>query len=658
MRFLRLIGLLIFVCSLLTGSAVYGTRLGVGYNCLTDLYHRYVVDVTTKQGQYDKRPHLAPRELLGDSYSPDGTRWAGLGGNMIGHYGINLDNLMTGKRIGLQGDVASVFSSDYGIAWLPDGSHLAYLWGNNKDQHFLATVTADGADKHEVALINRIDPKQPWTSGLQGWSPDGQYVAVGVGGDIQFFSSATLKEVVVSPQQAGSWIEGARGLSRMIWTKKGHTAAFGWFDNQEKAYLTIVSPDGTVNRTFNTQLHGFESGIDNISWLPGAQYVIVTTLAGDQWNTDVFGVDGTAFHNVTHINPDVRRMDGAFPRPSFSLDGRLISFVEWPNGIDQPERLKVFDIRNGRYETLADDVIGFPIYSSQTDRLAVAWQHNQRIAVDVMDLGGLHRMTLLPEVGEVESMAWSPDDQWLAIAWKSRIDDIAPIQITWVNPKSGEQYNVSTNTQQLYTLQWSRDSQTFAYIVGDGERMSLEVLNLGMGRPLRLLDRVAAISAISIDPTTGWLTFWWRNTKGKIEASFYIPGHAALFSSPVQNPAANQLGWITSGALVDNTALFPSPDGASLAILFYRIDGDSFINRLPSNPSLQLAHDKLHAQNIAPNAELLSPPVWSPDGKELVFTQSLSANQQFLDIWSSEGQPLWQTNQDISLGDMIWTHCD
>jgi len=656
LRFLRLIGLLIFVCSLLTGSAVYGTRLGVGYNCLTDLYHRYVVDVTTKQRQYDKRPHLAPRELLGDSYSPDGTRWAGLNGNMS--YSMDIENLITGKSVGLQGDVVSNFSMDFGTAWSPDGSRLAYLWKNNKNQFFLATATAEGGDKHEIALINRTDPKQFWTSGLQGWSPDGQYVAVGVGGDIQFFSSTTLKEVVVSPQQAGSWIDGERGVSRTIWAKQGHTAAFGWFDNQQKAYLTIVSPDGTVNRTFNTLLNGFGSGADNISWLPEDQYVIVTTLAGDQWNTDVFGVDGTAFHNVTHINPDVRRMDGAFPRPSFSLDGRLISFVEWPNGIDQPERLKVFDIRNGRYETLADDVIGFPIYSSQTDRLAVAWQHNQRIAVDVMDLGGLHRMTLLPEVGEVESMAWSPDDQWLAIAWKSRIDDIAPIQITWVNPKSGEQYNVSTNTQQLYTLQWSRDSQTFAYIVGDGERMSLEVLNLRIGRPLRLLDRVAAISAISIDPTTGWLTFWWRNTKGKIEASFYIPGHAALFSSPVQNPAANQLGWITSGALVDNTALFPSPDGASLAILFYRIDGDSFINRLPSNPSLQLAHDKLHAQNIAPNAELLSPPVWSPDGKELVFTQSLSANQQFLDIWSSEGQPLWQTNQDISLGDMIWTHCD
>jgi len=651
LRFLRLIGLLIFVCSLLTGSAVYGTRLGVGYNCLTDFNHRYVVDVTTKQGQYDKRPHLAPRELLGDSYSPDGTRWAGLNGNMS--YSMDIENLITGKSVGLQGDVVSSFSMDFGTAWSSDGSRLAYFWKNNSAQYFLATVTADGDDKHEVALINQTDPKRPETSGLQGWSPDGQYIAVGVGGDIQFFSSTTLKEVVVSPQQIGSWIDGARGVSRTIWAKQGHTAAFGWFDNQQKAYLTIVSPDGTVNRTFNTLLNGFESGIDNIFWLPGDQYVVVTTLAGDQFNTDVFGIDGTAFHNVTHVNPDVRRMDDIFPGPSFSLDGRLISFVEWPNGIDQPELLKVFDIRNGRYETLADDVIGSPVYSLQTDRLAVAWQHNKRIAVDVMDLAGLHRATLLSEVGEVETMVWSPDDQWLAIAWKSRTDDVAPIQITWVNPKSGEQHNVSTSSWQVYTLQWSRDSQAFAYITGDGERANLEVLNLSMGRPLRLLDRVAAISAISVDPTTGWLTFWWRNTKGKIAASFYIPGHATMFSSPVQNPVTDQLVWDPSGALVNASALFPSPDGASLAIFFHRVDGDLFTNRLPSNPSLQLAHDKLQAQNIAPNAELLSPPVWSPDGKKLVFIHSVSANQQFLDIWSSEGQPLWQTNQDISLGDMI-----
>ena len=261
-------------------------------------------------------------------------------------------------------------------------------------------------------------------------------------------------------------------------------------------------------------------------------------------------------------------------------------------------------------------------------------------------------------MGEIETMAWSPDNQWLTIAWKSRIDDVAPIQITWVNPISSEQHTVSTNTQHIYALQWSRDSQAFAYIIGDGERASLEVLNLGMRRPLRLLDRVAAISAINVDPATGWLAFWWRNMKGKSEASFYIPGHTALFSSIVQDPVTNQLGWITSGTLVNSAALFPSPAGTSLAIFFYEVDSDPLGNRARSNPSLQLAHDKLQAQNIAPNADLISPPVWSPDGKKLAFTQSLPVNQQSLDIWSSEGQRLWRTNQATSLGDILWTHCD
>ncbi len=662
--FCRLTGASLGMLLLVMSGVVLGPRVfQADYRCLRyyDSTGYHLIDTGSGQVAPDRRIRLSPSAASGGpAYSPDRTMWAGVGGNMPGYYSLSIENLVTGEGVGLQGNIANWFDSDVGTAWSPDGRRLAYLWIDNNGQHFLATVRSDGRDKREVTLVDPHDPAHTFTTGLQGWSPDGQYLAVGVGRTIQFFSSSDLRLVSTAPGRPAASIYGRRGVSQTAWASQGHVLAFAWTDRQQRDHLTITDPDGTISQTMATYLSESEGGTQ-FFWLPGDQSVMIKTLLNSQWYIDVLGVQGVVAHDLARVNPHLSLGDRGAWEPVLSRDGRLLVFYEVQNSYR--EALKVFQLSSGLYETLADPLLAF-MPAPQGERLAVAWgEWGKQITVDVMDLDGKQRRTIVADAREVQNMLWSPDGQSLVVLWKAQSGDADSVRLTLADSVGKSLTEFRALSPILYDLLWSGDGQAFAYISGNETRVSLDVVNSDTREPRRLLQDRLAISVLRRDGQTGWLTVLWQNRDGAIEAGFYHPGDAGLFSAVVQDPVRDQVAWLppamsTTSPWDAQAHVFPAPSGQAVVV---RLGHRETVMAPHDDFSLQIAGaSRQPARLLRSGLASISDPLWSPDGKNVVVIEHTPQGfYPSLELWSVDGRLIAHLDRYLGGDDTLaWTRCD
>jgi len=172
-----------------------------------------------------------------------------------------------------------------------------------------------------------------------------------------------------------------------------------------------------------------------------------------------------------------------------------------------------------------------------------------------------------------------------------------------------------------------------------------------------------AISLLSRDSQTGWLTFLWQNDDGTVEAGFYRPHQTELFSALVQNPLKEQVAWVPSAmstipAWNAERHVFPSPTGQAMSVRFGHRDT---VLGPRHDYSLQLTTtNKRPAQVVRSGLAGLNNPLWSPDGDKLaIIGHPPLGSYPYLEIWSAGGRLLTHIEQFTAGEDTnVWTRCD
>ena len=224
-------------------------------------------------------------------------------GEYVYYIGANRDNpggsLFKVPLLG--GSSEKVMSGVRGpISFSPNGSQFAFVREKQTQEQVLMIANTDGSGERELALRKGND----WfASQGPAWSPDGNWIACGVGTDtggtymtIQGYSVADGSEKPLTPQK---WHGDIR---RILWLKDGSGLVVP-IDESHGAQLWFISqPDGTPKRITN-DLNGYGSVSFGLS-ADGKTIVTVQSEPSYQIWTVAMGETGAPPIQVTHGESD------------------------------------------------------------------------------------------------------------------------------------------------------------------------------------------------------------------------------------------------------------------------------------------------------------------------------------------------------------------
>ncbi len=438
--------------SLLTVGVVYGVRLLDHPGCMlladSEFSHQTLLDLFTRRsltesGVSSHDGATSPDGRYGIAARPARSRSGG--------YIIYVYSIQTGDEVVLQRDVrlpsAAADWRDY-TRWSPDNRQVAYLWQSTDRQVYLSIASADGSQKLSASVNNVSGEPARWRANrLLGWSADGRLLALsgdltpGVGSAFSFWSTADLSRAA-SPLPDGAFY-------RVAWSSQGH----------QFAAVTVARPDAP------SQLALFSPGQDTpavtvplprqrvsaILWSPSGRYVTLASMASDcagsgsclrRWNFDIYGSDGEAlFTGLRGGQLAYRTITNSAPFPDsaplLSASWSGDSWVYMRDGEVGSRPITdwvALDAATGAFRVIASGVVNQlareMFYVSPGQRVDLTapenvalipdggrivlptWQADGAIKVELADMDGQNRSTLVENVSEiVDSRVW-PDSIW------------------------------------------------------------------------------------------------------------------------------------------------------------------------------------------------------------------------------------------------------
>jgi hypothetical protein len=229
--------------------------------------------------------------------------------------------------------------------------------------------------------------------------------------------------------------------------------------------------------------------------------------------------------------------------------------------------------------------------------------------------GGLHPLARCPAAaewcGEVESLDWSPDGKWLAVAVTSFARPNPYNGVHLVNPATGEDLQVrncrpSPGECDWFDLDWSPNGASLAYTSGG----KISVLNFSVVYAGREVGSASlGTGTAGRDSSPSW------SPDGKL---------ITYASNDGERSSVYVIG--ADGAqrrLLTRDASYPawSPDGARIA---YR-RGCGIRQMTPAGVDVT----PFALSGCLPLGDVIpGPPVWSPDGRKITFGVSWSVGQE------------------------------
>ncbi len=292
-----------------------------------------------------------------------------------------------------------------GLAWSPDGTKLAFVFGEISAASFgdMSIYVMDAATE-EVRLLARCPaaPGEPAGTCDNGdrlsWSPDGQRIAVSSGEHLFVIDAASGDMVQITGCASCSY----QGLALdPAWSPDGRRIAITGND-----LMLSIAVDGSARQTLVRSGHaGISINGARPRWSPDGTKL---AFAADE-GMFVVNADGSGLRLLVDHNPDI-----AFPGPSWSPDGRQIVYLRTSGSRDAYEaEIRVVDVTgdNDRVLYRSGCCIGdwrSPVFSPDGTMIAFSLmvvdrgQHFVGVYVYVMDADGgdVHRV---PGLGDV---AW------------------------------------------------------------------------------------------------------------------------------------------------------------------------------------------------------------------------------------------------------------
>lgn len=206
-----------------------------------------------------------------------------------------------------------------GLAWSPDGTKLAFVFGEISAARFgdMSIYVMDAATE-EVRLLARCPagPGEPAGTCDNGdrlsWSPDGRRIAVSSGESLFVLDAASGDMVQITGCASCSY----QGLAlEPTWSPDGRRIAFTGDD-----LMLSIAVDGSARQTL---VRSADAGISingtRPRWSPDGTML---AFAADE-GMFVVNADGSELRLLVDHNPDI-----ASPGPSWSPDGRQIVYLK------------------------------------------------------------------------------------------------------------------------------------------------------------------------------------------------------------------------------------------------------------------------------------------------------------------------------------------
>jgi Tol biopolymer transport system component len=345
----RLTSLLFAGCVLLAGFVLTSGTAGVKLASAAASAQQVVRDPASPQ---EREAHLwvmdadgGNLQLLSDfppiyadygpAWSPDGTHIAFLSAPAA----LTLLKVVTGaeRQLPIKTD-RPVFG--WRPSWSPDGTRLLVAVGQTDEESMDVDLAVIDVASGALAVLPL--PSDGATLEWPGaWSPDGEWIA---------FASArsgdTSFEIYIAPAAGGEPVELTDGPADELfptWSPGGDQLAFisrpdiDTLDGE----IVVIEADGANW----TQITSRETQAQQVAWSPAGERLVFTVATGDE--TELFNETDTEIHTIASDGSGERNLTNHPARdaiPTWSPDGQRIAFVSDRDEAELPpcgERLTI-----------------------------------------------------------------------------------------------------------------------------------------------------------------------------------------------------------------------------------------------------------------------------------------------------------------------------
>jgi Tol biopolymer transport system component len=517
-------------CLLLSFTVVYAARLPNRDVCLQlststsmDTIYR-LLDLNS--GRIATDPRIGDGNFWG-STSPDGQSFAYVtlarGGTLSLYVRAVAggDSLLLRSGIALAGNTPDVQSL---LRWSPNSQRLAYIWNDSGFNPWLTVVNRDGTGERTARFgrMSSASVTTPQNTLIQGWSADGEYLAVSEG----FLSGYSIwatdpPQPVYVGAQTNRLVYGA-------WSPIGHRFAALTINNPQRLLLAAPGEAPIMVALPEVVI------LARLIWSPDGRYL---TIAGQpsqceggfncqgEWHFMVVNQEGQLVNGI----PASRRILTSGGNTGSPV-GRGISGL-WNAGrwlylklggdadlLDltalNPDTGQEETVVGGIVAGLADEVFYHSLsdtYSSQTfdppflmpsgDKLLLPTWHGNKIRIELANLDGGGRIPVVDGADEIvdprgpgtftNSQFWSWDGQQVIIAWTTGRGAARRLHVTIASTDGTQRFQDDDLLDVSYPQLYNRDKDgtpLYSYLGARADGVSLNIADMRHNRRYTLVN--------------------------------------------------------------------------------------------------------------------------------------------------------------------------
>lgn len=529
---------------------------------------------------------------------------------------------------------------EYRVHWSPD-SHFAFF---TADVNPFPSII-DTTDGHVIQI-----PEAPAYT-FNGWSPANTYVAIENSNlnAIEFYETATGKKVYTTDH----WVDGWNFANR--WSPDEQWIAYTW--RQEKTEtstyewgLTLAKVDGS-EWEFPIVEGSYEEIRDHeLVWSPDNRFITLRYISGQENALDehmaTFSTDGARLNELAwNVPPDVEQPERYQPDDApqwqppiwdfsseFFLDTRQITPEHYQFIKHFPEQ--------GLTMVIADNLLKPAFYASIINQIGLYRRDDAGYRIDLIKSDGSGELNLIEGASDAGDPIWSAKGDWVAVVWARGIDADRQVTLTWMRPDGTARQDLQADFTDVRDVRWVGDS--LVYIAWrEEEGNSVEMVDLNSAERRIIVEGYDTLPHLNFDDSTDTLSFLWQTTEGTFGQDIYQPdgtliSHVVMFGD-MERPFKT----------------FWSPDGSTAALKVGQLGYRGFYDEM-----LVLAYpDGRKPVLVRSGLSGLGDPLWSPDGRQVAFTQWTPNRSLSLEIVSPEGRRLYSTWSFQLFAPLEWSAC-